>query len=261
MEELAVLVFGISMRYFDVGNPGDPVLLYIHGNFGSGIWFKDVMEVPGYRTISPDMPNFGMSDASGDYSIASYARYIAGFIDEVLDGKRCTVVGHSLGGVVAMELAVRRPEIIERLVLISPAPIEGLHTPKSHYPAIERYKTDRYLLKAGLKAVTPFLKDEEFLERITDMAARMDPGAFLGHPEALKEADFRERLGRLPFPTLLVYGEADVLITKDMAVRTAEHLGAEFTSIPDCGHSPIVECPDEFLRILMSFLQKEFESD
>ncbi len=256
MEELAVLILGLSMRYFAAGNPGDPVVLYIHGNLGSGIWYENVMDVRGFRTVAPDMPNFGFSDASGDYSMASYARYIAGFIDEVLGGEACTVVGHSLGGVVAMELAATRPELIERLLLVSPGPIDGLHTPTSHYPAIERYKTDRDFLKAGLKMVTPFLKDEDFLERITDMAFRMDQGAFLGNPKAL-EIDLRDRLGKLPFPALLIRGDADIIITQDMARRTAEHLGADFKPIPNCGHSPMAERPEVFLRILKSFLRRE----
>jgi pimeloyl-ACP methyl ester carboxylesterase len=256
MEKLAVVVFGLAMRYSAVGNPGDPVILYIHGNLGSGVWYERVMDVPGYRTIAPDMPNFGMSDVSGDYSVAGYARAVSGFLDE-LGVEKCTIVGHSLGGVVAMELAATRPELIERLLLVSPGPIEGLKTPESHYPAIERYKTDRAFLKAGLQAVTPSLRDEDFLDRLTEMGSRMDPGAFIGHPEELGKADFRGRLGTLPFPTMLLRGEADIIITEDMAARTAAHLGAEPVGMPGCGHSPMVERPAEFLGILKAFLKKE----
>ena len=257
MEEFTAVIFGLTLRYLAAGSAGDPAVLYIHGNLGSAVWYEKVMEVPGRRTVALDMPNFGMSEASGDFSMAGYARFVAGFIDEVLGAEECVVVGHSLGGVVAMELAASRPDLIERLMLVSPGPIEGLKTPQSHYPAIERYRTDRAFLKTGLRAVAPYLRDEDFLDRITDMAARMDSGAFLGHPKALDDADFRGRLGALPFPTMLLRGNADIIITEDMALRTAEHLGADFVAMPECGHSPMAERPDEFLRVLAAFLEKE----
>lgn len=177
---------------------------------------------------------------------------------EVVEGghprRGVTIVGHSLGGVVAMELAARAELPIEKMLLVSPGPIEGLVTPKEQYPVLETYRTNRNLLKTALATVVPTLDDVDVLEELVDEGMRMHPGAFLGHPDALTKADYTDRLGKLPFPSMIIRGNADRLITQEMCTRTAWHLGAVYRELSGVGHSPMVEDPGLFLSVLKDFV-------
>ena len=279
MEKRRIAVGSDGITFLDAGGEDNPILLCIHGNLGSRIWFRDVTDVPGYRVLAPDMPNFSDSTTSGDYSMTGYARRLEDFLRALDAGPGgglpgVVLLGHSLGGVVAMEMAARaldaagagaggsaagRPEIaghpLEGMLLVSPGPIEGLVTPRERYPVIESFRNDRRLLTSALGAMVPALDDPGRLEELVDEALRMDPGAFIGHADALAGADFRERLGRLPFPTMILRGDGDILITRDMALRTADHLGALYRELPGIGHSPMVENPRLFLTVLKDFLE------
>ena len=247
---------GGSTVYIRYRSAGDgPVVLYLHGNLGSSLWYQQVMKITGWRTVAPDLPNFGDSDSTGVFTMAAYASAVKKFLDE-LDISSCVLVGHSLGGVVAMEMAADCPEMIQKLVLVSPGPVEGLVTPQEYYPVIETYKSNRELLQKALSTVVPTLNDPRLLNTLTDTALMMHPAAFTSHPDELAKADYRRRLGHLSFPVLVLRGELDMLITEDMARRTAAHLGGTYRELSGVGHSPMVERPEEFRLLLKDYIEK-----
>ncbi len=257
MEEFEIHVSGGQIHCLASGDEGAPLLLYIHGNLACSLWFRQVMHVPGYRTVAPDLPNFGQSYSSGDFSIAGYATILEEFtaaLNITAGTPPLIVVGHSLGGVTAMELASRNLLRMEKLVLVAPGPIEGLKTPRERYPVIEAYREDRELLKDAMSRVMPTLNNAERLDELVTAGTKMHHDAFIGHIVELEKADFRERLGRLEYPTLILRGEQDVLITRDMCERTASHLGADYVELSGTGHSPMVENPRQFLQNLENFL-------
>jgi pimeloyl-ACP methyl ester carboxylesterase len=231
----------------------NPPVLYIHGNLGSHLWYSRVMEVEGRRVIALDLPNFGKSDALGECSISAYGKFVIKFIEKLELGP-VILVGHSLGGAVAMETAVTRPDLAAALCLVDSSPINGLVTPTSYYPVIESYKTDRNMLKAALRAVVPALDDEEFFERLVSDAAAMQGKCFIGHAEALGKADFTDRAGNYSGPVLCLTGEKDILINEDMAAAAAEAFGGSYEVLPGVGHSVIVENPRLFLEKFTGFL-------
>jgi len=232
-------------------------VLLIHGNTGSGLWFDRVMDVPGLNMIAPDMPNFGHSDPIEESDIDLYAEYVSGFCDEVLPAKQLIVVGHSLGGAVAMSLAVAAPERIAGMMLVDSCPPGGLVTPEEHYPAIEGYRTNPALLRAALAAVTPHLTDGAFLDRLVEDAIRMSPAAFVGNARALERFDCRSGSARLGSPVLVVWGSEDIVISGEMARRTAKSFPrGELRTLSDVGHSVIVEDPDRFIAVLNEFVGK-----
>ena len=243
----------VEIRYRTAGT--GPVVLYLHGNLGSSLWYEKVMDLAGFTTIAPDLPNFGTSDSTGDFSMAAYALAVKEFLVK-LEISSTVLVGHSLGGVVAMEMAASNPELIRKLILLSPGPIEGLVTPKEYYPVIESYKSTRELLKKALSTVVPSLNDPVLLDKLTDQAQLMHPDAFTSHPDELAAADYQRRLGRLSIPVLILRGELDMLITEDMARRTARHLGGEYRELAGVGHSPMVEQPELFIRQLQGFIEE-----
>jgi len=252
MREDLVTVKGRRLHFREAGE-GRPVVL-VHGNTGSSRWFVRIEEIPGVRFIAPDLPNFGESDGIGAVEIDEYAAYLLAFLD-ALSIRTATVVGHSLGGAVAMSLALSNPQRVTRLLLIDSAPIAGLVTPEEHYPAIEQYRANRQLLAQALRFVVPHLSDERFFEELVDDAQRMHPDAFVGNARALARYDYTKEAGRFDRPVLFIVGAEDVLVTEAMAQETARSfpLGRSRT-LPGVGHSVIVEDPRLFREILADFL-------
>lgn len=253
MQTKTVEVNGICISY-TVAGTGTP-LLYIHGNTGSKLWYKKVMEVDGARTVAPDLPNFGDSDRIEIADIDVYADYLRDFLRRTECPTPLPVVGHSLGGAVAISLSLRNPGMVSRLMLVDSAPLDGLKTPEDRYPIIERYKSDRELLKKGLQAVTPTMNDPAFLERLTDEAMKMNPVAFTGNARALERFDYRRSAGEFDRPVLVVIGEKDVIITREMAEATAAGFPrAELRVLEGMGHSLMVEAPEHFIRLVSELL-------
>lgn len=252
-ETKRITVAQVGIAYREDGEADAPVLLYIHGNTGGKLWFEWVMNVAGYRTIALDMPNFGDSDYLDTADIDTYASWVARFLS-ALEVTGAYVVGHSLGGAVAISLAVQHPILVGRLLLVDSAPVEGLHTPAEYYPIVERYKDDQELLKNALRSVTPTMRDEAFLQRLTETAMQMNPIAFTGNPRALDRFDYRGRVGEVRIMVLVVRGELDALITEDMARATAEAFPhGEFRSLEGVGHSVMVEAPERFRTLVEEF--------
>jgi len=251
MREETVTVDGKRLFYLDEG-AGAPVVL-IHGNTASSRWFSQVMDLPGLRCYAPDLPNFGRSEPIDSCDIDRYADFILGFLD-ALEIEPPTLVGHSLGGAVAMSLAVRRSDRIRRLLLVDSAPIGGLTTPEEHYPAIELFRTNRSLLAQALHAVTPHLTDAKLFEELVDDAARMAGPAFAGNARALERFAYSAAASRFRSPVLFVLGAEDILITEAMARETVACFPqARLRVLPNIGHSVVVEDPSLFKTILGEF--------
>jgi len=249
---------GVRIFYIEEGLKEDPVLLYIHGNLGSSLWFKKVMNIIGYRTVALDMPNFANSDFIDEMDIDSYADYAAKFLQKILKESNkdsAVVAGHSLGGAVAVSLGIRYPDLASRLILIDPPPLNGLVTPREHYPYIEKYQTDRELLKTALKSVTPGMDDDLFLDDLTDDAFRMKRNAYVGHAKSLESFNYSDRVTDFEGPVLVIVGEKDILISNEMGKAVSDSFpNGDYKYVKDCGHSIIVEDPDMFIRLVEIFL-------
>lgn len=252
-ETFFVQVGGLRLRAAAAGS-GAP-LLYVHGNTGSLRWYARVMDIPGCRATAFDLPNFGESDRlPGEPDIFRYAAVLGRFIEAAaLD--RPVLVGHSLGGAIAMALAAERPELSRALVLVDSAAPSGLKTPESRFPAIEAMRNDPKLLAAALGAVVPTLSDSAFLAELVADARLMAEPAWLGHARALSRFDLSGRLGSYRAPVLVVRGDRDLLITDEMARETAAVFPrALLETMEDVGHSPMAEAPERFAALLSGFI-------
>lgn len=256
MESRFVTVAGSRIHYHESGN-GSPVVL-VHGNFGSSRWWERTMDIPGHRALALDLPNFGHSDRLEIADIDAYAEHLGAFIDALGLGAPA-LVGHSLGGSVVMALAQRRPGICGPLVLVDSAPPGGLVTAESHYPILERCRTDRGLLRMSLAAVAPSMDDPAFLDALVDDASLMAPIAFSGNARSLAARDgaaAAPALAAFGKPVLVVWGKRDALVTETMARETAAAFpGAELRALDGVGHSVMAEAPGLFVEILSSFLE------
>jgi len=247
-EEKTITIKNTEMFYRIQGS--GPPMVFVHGNTGSSIWFSRVMDISGYTTYAPDLPNFGTSGHIDTADIDMYADYLKGWMD-ALRLENPVVLGHSLGGAVVISLAIRYPESVKKLILVDSAPLSGLKTPEEHYPIIEQYKRNRDLMKQALASIVPTLEDEEFLEKLTDSAMKMNPIAYTGNARALERFDYQGRGEEFTGPVLVFVGEKDILINEETGRKTAEAFPkGEFRLLEGVGHSVMVEAPDTFKQIV-----------
>ncbi len=243
---------GTRMFYTEKGE-GSP-LLYLHGNTGSHQWFREVMDVPGYRTIAVDLVNFGRSDrveVAGD--IDAYADHVSDFI-ESLDIGPCYLVGHSLGAGVAMSLAMRHPKKVRRLVLVDPAPIDGMELDDDFYALIRTIRNSYRGLRSSIaRSMGTRAKDTRLAKRLSREALLMNEEGFIKHAKALASLDLRDRARGFKTPTLVVHGGMDPIVSEEQSRRTAEALGAELTVVDGVGHALPIEDPEHFKEVVAGF--------
>lgn len=264
----------IDMHY-ETGGRGKSVLVFVHGNFASWRWWQPVLnEISGgYRAYAPDMRGCGDSDRTADgYTIAQHADDLDRFIRK-LKLPRLHLVGHSLGGCVAMEYALSRPKHLKTLTLVAPAPAEGqtvlkktgssnafwggTNTAGRTYRWLEVLGISRNVLRRVLKQMAPTLVDDTRLETLVDDAIRMSHDAAAGHLQSLKEWDVRSELADLDMPVLIVGGQKDVLIPVEALQQTAANLpNGRLILWPTVGHTPQLERPERFIRLLIKFIEQ-----
>lgn len=256
-------VRGIRVRTFEGGS--GPLLVLIHG-FGGAAWnFAEVAPLlPGRRLLIPDLPGHGLSEPLPAPTIAGFADVVAGLVDEPAG-----VVGHSMGGVVALRLAERRPDLVRGLVLAAPAGISsstrtaeitlglaGLVQPGR----IAGRRADRIARSRRLKRLVFGRYEVSNADLLTE---RMVHGFLrgptlhtdaLGAGLALARDDPRQDLERVRCPALVLFGGRDKQVPLDDGFEYARRLGAPLRVIADCGHLLIGERPDACAKAILATL-------
>lgn len=243
---------GTQLFYTERGD-GSP-LLYIHGNTASHQWFREVMDIPGYRIVVPDLPNFGRSDrieATDDIDV--YADHVASLIERLELGP-CYVAAHSLGGAVALSLAVRYPKLVRRLLLVDAAPPDGLLMQDDAETRITAMRDHYGILFRAIAGVMGSRSEDTRLHTLlTREALLMNRETYIDHARALAEFDYSDRIDGLSVPSMVLRGAVDPIIDEEKAERTAELLRAELKVIDNVGHALIIEDPQRFKSILREF--------
>jgi pimeloyl-ACP methyl ester carboxylesterase len=260
-------VAGTPVRVRDSGPRDAPVLLLLHG-FGSSLetWEPWALALSDeYRVVRFDMPGSGLSepDRSGDYSDSRGIALVRALMER-MGIARVALIGNSMGGRVAWKFAAAYPDLVSKLVLISP---DGFAVPGFEYgrppkvPAflqLMRYFAPKSLFRANLRVAYahPARLTPAVVDRYYDLL--LAPGnrrAILSRMEQMLPLDPEPVLRHLAAPTLLMWGEADHMIPFANAgdyLRVMPH--ARLVSFSDLGHVPQEEAPDESLPALRQFL-------
>lgn len=248
---------GMQIFYREHGS-GDRVLLFIHGNAASSLWWERVMaNLPeGVRALAPDLRGCGDSDKPDPvWSMNDLAEDIYQFT-QALGLTRFTLVGHSLGGGVAQYLAVNHPGAVERLLLINSAPAEGLKTPPDRYAQLEFAVKMPDILKMALGAMMPTAPKDDYYARLLEESVAKSAAALIPNGHALDDMDLTEAARGIKVPTLILYGKKDMLVTLDMMERTRDTIpGAVLEVWEEVGHSAPVEDPARFTKRLLDFIR------
>jgi len=259
-------VGGTTLRYIDGGR--GTAVVFLHG-LGASMyaWRKNLEPVAaaGYRVIAFDNRGFGFSNkpATG-YDNASYARLTVALLDS-LHLPDAVLIGHSMGGAIAAEVAIAHPERVRGLVLIGSAGLGAREPPLfrvGRWPLIRpllfafrgRGLTER-LLKATY--ADPGKVSEADVDQYYAPVAEPEYGRALR--AVLRSFRFDALAGRLDHisaPTLVLWGEADRLIPLTLGRALAAGIPrAAFLSVPRAGHSVQEEAPEEVNRLVIEFLK------
>ncbi len=247
----------MKIHYQTGGNPSGEPIFMVHGNFASSRWYEPTLKRlknTAYRGLAVDLPGFGdSSNPEREISIENYAKELEGFIN-TFNLKKINLVGHSLGGAVCMKYALNNKDKINKLLLIDPAPADGLITPEEYYPALESYRHNRGLLKQALSAMLASGDPDKILGKLTDDALLMDSRGFSGNARALEKYNYMDEIGQLEFPVLFLVGEKDSLITKNLLQPTVDRFqNAKIQVLENVGHAVNVEDPDRFVKLMTEF--------
>jgi branched-chain amino acid transport system permease protein len=212
------------------------------------------MNATSFKGIAMDLPGFGDStNPEREISIENYAKELEKFIN-TFKLEKVNIIGHSLGGAVCMKYAINNKDKINKMLLIDPAPAEGLITPEEYYPVLESYKHNRSLLKTSLGNMFPSSDPDNLLDKITDDALMMDDRAFTDNARALEQYNYLDAVREFNFPVKFIVGENDALITERLLENTVEAIdNSEIEVLENAGHAVNVEDPDRFVIIMTEF--------
>lgn len=272
---------GTSLSVVEAGS-GDPVVL-LHG-FGdsAATWWHVVPALARrHHVVAPDLPGFGASGPPPDGPfVDGLAEVVDRLVRRLVGERPAALVGNSMGGTVALRLALRTPERVSRLVLVGAAglsrgvprwwqllnvqlrPLRGVvgaalgRTPG---PLLQSVAERAYV---RLVFSHPWAADADSVRRFVRhyrSGVRVDAMLRLGGRFVAELASLRlveEAAVDLSVPTLLVWGRQDRLVPPSEAARLAAATArARLVVIEDCGHCPQVERPAEFLAVVDPFLR------
>lgn len=255
---------------------GQPVVL-VHGH--AGAWQNWLENIPhlaaSRRVVALDLPGFGGSPLpqGGRISVAGYVSVLDRLCARLQLGP-ATIIGSSMGGLVAAEFAVAHPQRVDRLVLVSPAglsqrymriprrvlahssaPLRVINRASRYSPGRARFMARRVRLRrAGLGGAVrhPELIAPELAAVL--MSANGQPGA-PGAAAAVARHEMRATLAQINRPTLIVWGAEDAIVAPAAAAQFTRLIhGARSVMLPDTGHVPMLERPAHFNALLDEFL-------
>ena len=271
LEERFADVKGSRIRYFVGGARDRPPLILIHGLGGCAANWVDVAPLLSERRrlLVPELPGHGRSSALAAVpNLAVFADRIA-LVAEREGMLPAAVAGHSLGGVVGVRLALRRPDDVTALALVAAAGISST-TRRAKYglrilgiigprrlvaPWADRVADSallRYLVFGRWGASDPLIMSRAAADGFLD-GTRLttdSPSA----ARALVVDDVRQELGEIRCPTLVLWGARDNQLPLADAFDYARRLRAELRVIADCGHLLIGERPDLCAEAIEAFL-------
>ena len=260
MNEKTIEIDGNTIRYVEEGTSTENLLL-IHGLGASAERWEQVIPqfAKNYRVLVPDLIGFGLSDKPlVDYTTDYLSEFITKFLKK-LNIDSTSIIGSSLGGQIGAEFAYRHNSMVKKLILISPSGIMKHSTPAlDAYVMAALYPSDSsasnaFQMMSGSKNIDK-KTIKGFVERMKLPNAKM---AFMSTLLGLKDAEIiSEKLVSIKSPTLIIWGENDPVIPIKYAQSFVSEIDdCRFVKMENCGHTPYVESPDKFYKIVSDFLK------
>jgi pimeloyl-ACP methyl ester carboxylesterase len=263
--------------YQTFGDPANPALILIHGwNSYRGVWrgTADALK-DRFFCVTLDLLGFGDSDKpkDGDYSIPAQAERVLKLVDE-LHIDQFTLVGHSMGAMIGMYIAARLArERIHTLIVVDGivrgkpkfyARYVGLKAVRIAYylpvllPIARLITKSRYIAKWFFRPLFHDMNAIPYSTWADDRYVAIQPGSHIPSHRAAQgicACDMSADLTKIVCPTLIIFGEYDGIVPLSDGELAHESVpNSQFVVIDNCGHYPMYEQSDEFIRAVLSFL-------
>ena len=244
----------------DVWTAGDgPPLVFLHGVAGLPTW-PDWLDAfaANYRIVAPVLPGFGESTGLDDLTdFLDLTLYHLDLFD-TLGVERPVIVGHSLGGVIAAEIAAIANTAVSKLALVDPFglwddenPVADIFATTVKDTAQLSWADPEAALQRGLYSI-PDDVDAKKVAVIDRAKSLSTAGKFLW---PIPDKGLRKRIHRIAAPTLLIWGESDKIVPPSYGGLFQDRIaGSRLVTIPDAGHYPMLERPEPFIAALQEFL-------
>ena len=265
-----ISVKNIDIHYRDEGNQTDSIpIILIHGTGASLHTFDDWTNKLKYskRVIRLDLPAYGLTGpfVDRDYSILNYTSFLKEFL-ETLDIKQCIIAGNSLGGEIAWNFALEKPDIVKKLILINsggfpsfsksvPIAFRLAQTPVIN--KVVRFITPFFIVRSSVENVY-FDKSkvtDSLVERYFDLCLREgNRQAFIDRLGIGKRNNYIN-ISNIKQPTLILWGADDLLIPVENAYKFQNSLpNNKLVILENSGHVPMEENPFESIKHVIEFL-------
>lgn len=246
VEEKYTVVDDVSLRYLETGtqNIGIPLLM-LHGfQAGADLWFPHPMPALAstFHIIAPDLPGFGDSGPMPAYGTSQYTSLLFHFMDS-LCYRRFDLLGHSMGGQIAIAMAASEPERVDHLLLVDSAglPRESLFW----------MNPIRVIGDASMRHVKLYPTSLRLMAKSRALAEGL---------QMLQHDHIQNRLDQLTMPTLIVWGSRDRLVPLEHGAFMSKHIPhARLAVIRGAGHMPFYQKPEQFIKLARGFLLKSTE--
>ena len=229
---------------YEVLGEGDPVIL-VHGLSGSLRWWQRNVQAlaQDHRVYLVDLPGFGtMRRVRTRFALVNVAQWLLAWM-EAVNIQKAHFVGHSMGGYICIWIAAHRPQVVSRLVLVSPAVLARIHSIWGY--ARPLLTAIRYM-KRG------------FFFILTYDALRAGPLTLLRAAHGLLSLDAEKDIARVAAPTLLVWGENDTLVPPSVGqILRTEIADSRLVILKDAGHVSMYDQPQQFNQLVETFLRGE----
>ena len=232
-------------------------LVLVHGAGGSHLdWPAPLRRLRGANVYALDLPGHGRSEGTGRSSIAAYRDFLLAFLDAV-GLERATVVGHSMGGAIALDFALHYPGHLAGLILV------GSGARLRVAPAILTGILSDSEVETAFEATVGLICDYSYGPAATEQLKRLGRQRLLKTPPQVLHGDYAacdafdvmERLGEVRCPTLVIGGTTDMLTPPKYAIYLRDHIpGAELVLVDAAGHMVMLEKPEVVSRAISKFI-------
>jgi pimeloyl-ACP methyl ester carboxylesterase len=242
----------LEVHYLEAGDPGGAPVLFVHGNWATSSWWEPLLaRLPaGYRGLAYDVRGRGgTSGPDSSYRIDALAADLLLF-GTAVGAARFHLVGHSLGGAIAMQAALDAPDRIRSLAAIAPAWVDGAPAAYNLPDRQIALKNDPAFFAVALKPLAPSVPDDEFWKRLVREGHAQGLEATLRNLDALEAWQPGDHLAAISAPSLVIAGRLDPLTGGATAERAAAALRTRLVMLEGVGHSPNIEVPDRVAALL-----------
>lgn len=265
---LLPLASRLSLHYLDHNPTGSATILLLHGLGATcDSWALQIpdLTLAGFRVLAPDARGFGKSTyPGGNARIADMARDMARLLGH-LQIEEATVIGISMGGTLALQLALDHPHLVNSLVLVN-----TFASLRPDRLGVWFYFFLRFILvhtmglptqaKAVAQRIFPAPEQAAMRQVLIEQICQADPRGYRAAMRALALFDVAKRLGEIRCPTLVITGENDTTVSPKIQSILAEKIPtARQVVIPGAGHAASVEQPTMFNQVVLDFLMAKAE--